>query len=893
MEFENERLEEAADRTRNWKRWGPYLSERQWGTVREDYSADGDCWNYLPHDHSRSRAYRWGEDGLLGISDRQCRLCFALALWNEQDGILKERLFGLTNPEGNHGEDVKEEYYYLRSLPSHAYMKALYKYPQAQFPYSSLVEQNEKRTTEQPEYELVDTGAFGENRYFDVTAEYAKASPNSLLIRITVKNCGPDPAPIHVLPQLWFRNTWSWESAHERSEEKPNLSLNSNHQFRAWHETLGCYQLDWEGESGHEHVLFTENETNELRVFGSRVSDERPFAKDAFHEFVVDGDVNAVNPENRGTKAAVHWRRTLPPGGEFSLRLRLYDVNEASGEGDAFAGFDELMAQRATECEEFFAQFLPPAMNEEERNVSMQAYAGLLWSKQFYHYIVRDWIDGDAREPWRVNKRNRNWTHVYSRDVISMPDKWEYPWFAAWDLAFQTVPFARIDPNFARRQILLLLRDWYMHPNGQLPAYEFAFGDVNPPVHAWAAWRVYRIQAKQGKHDVAFLARVFQKLLLNFTWWVNRTDLQGNSIFAGGFLGLDNISIFDRSQHLPTGGQLQQADGTGWMAFFCCYMLRISVELAKRSGPNKTAYEDMASKFFEHFVEIIDAINTHGGTGLWSETDGFYYDQILQGDSVVPIETRSLVGLIPLAGVYIIEEETLEALPNFAKRFHWFLKYQPGLSKHVSPDSPERPVKWLLSTVPRQRLKRVLRYMLDEGEFLSPHGIRSLSKYHEEHPFVLSTKDRDYVLEYVPGESKAKMFGGNSNWRGPVWFPLNHLLIEAMDSYHHFYGDRFTTQCPSKGGPELTLAEVADEIRRRLISLFLPGEDGTRPCHASDRRYAEDPGWRDLVLFNEYFNGDDGSGLGASHQTGWTGLVVEHLRERHLNQQENGDTTER
>ena len=883
---ESQRLEKAAERQENWKRWGPYVSERQWATVREDYSEHGDCWDYFPHDHARSRAYRWGEDGLMGIADRQCRMCFSVALWNEADGILKERLFGLTNPEGNHGEDVKEEYYYLRSAPTHSYMKALYKYPHKEFPYADLVEESRNRTPADPEYELVDTGIFAEDRYFDVVTEYAKDSPNSLLIRITATNRGPDLAPLHLLPQIWFRNTWSWGAIHEAPVQKPSLKLESPTRISLWHESMETYHLEIAPECAAEGIYFTENETNELKVFGQWFGEPRPHVKDAFHSRVVNGNAESSNPENSGTKAAIHFHRKLAPGESYSVRLRLYDIRESPND-ESFHNFDPTFDARERECEAFYDELLPDTLTDEERNISLQGYAGMLWTKQFYHYIVQDWLKGDENTgpnpAARTQGRNADWQHLYSTDIISMPDKWEYPWFAAWDLAFQVVPFARFDPTFARRQILLFLREWYMHPNGQLPAYEFALDDVNPPVHAWAAWRVYRIQAKRGNADIGFLASAFQKLLLNFTWWVNRKDTKGQNIFAGGFLGLDNISIFDRSHHeLPMDGELQQADGTGWMAFYCSYMLRIAVELAKQSGPNSVAYEDMASKFLEHFVQIVDAINTHGGTGLWDDNDGFYYDQILQQDKVTPIKTRSLVGLIPLAAVFIIDQQTLDDLPGFAKRFRWFLENQKGLSRHISPDNPERPSRWLISTVPRQRLKRVLRYLLDENEFLSPYGIRSLSRYHKNHPFVFSTKDNEYVLKYVPGESDAGMFGGNSNWRGPVWFPINHLIIEALDSYHYFYGNHFTTQCPSNDGPEVTLAEAAHEIRRRLLAIFLPDNAGKRPCNGSDERYAGNEGWKELVLYYEYFNGDSGKGCGASHQTGWTGLVIEHLRDLHL-----------
>jgi len=869
--IEHQRLNEDRARTHQWKRWGPYLSERQWATVREDYSPDGTSWESFPHDHARSRAYRWGEDGLLGFTDRQCRLCFGLALWNGHDPILKERLFGLTGPEGNHGEDVKECYYYLDSTPTHSYAKALYKYPQAAFPYERLVRENRERGIGAPELELEDTGAFDDGRYFDITAEYAKAAPEDLCIRITVANRGPDAATLHLLPTLWFRNTWSWGSPD--APAKPHLKLAAPGRVEATHATLGDFVFAWEDEK--TPALFTENDSNTQRLWNA--PNATPFVKDAFHEAVVHGRSDAVNPAHSGTKCAPHFVLDLAPGEERVIKLRLTDVKAAPDK--VFGkGFDAALRSRSEEADAFHLNLAKPGMSEDALAVARQARAGLLWSKQFYHYIIKDWLDGDPAQPAppaeRSNGRNREWPHLYAHDIISMPDKWEYPWFAAWDLAFHMIPLAELDPDFAKAQLSLFLREWYMHPNGQLPAYEFAFGDVNPPVHAWAAWRVYKITAARGQRDRAFLEGTFQKLLLNFTWWVNRKDTEGHNLFQGGFLGLDNIGVFDRSQPLPTGGFLQQADGTAWMASYCLTMLAIALELAQEN----VVYEDLASKFFEHYIGIADAMNHLGGTGLWDDTDGFYYDQLKTNGDSTPLRTRSLVGLLPLIAVEVLEEKKIQKLPGFVKRMEWFIQHRPDLARHITwcqvcPHHEHR----ILAIPSRERLERALRYLLDESEFLSPHGIRSLSRVHLEHPFVFRHGDTESRVDYVPGEGNTHLFGGNSNWRGPVWFPINYLLIEALERYAYFYGDDLKVECPTGSGTQVTLDVVAAELSRRLASLFLPDEQGHRPCHGGAERYAKDPHWRDLALFHEYFHGDTGRGCGASHQTGWTALVIRCL----------------
>lgn len=876
MTAESRRLHEDDRRRKNWKRWGPYLSERQWGTVREDYSADGSSWDYLPHDHARSRAYRWGEDGLLGICDRQCRLCFSLALWNERDLFLKERLFGLTGPQGNHGEDVKEEYFYLDSTPTHSYMKALYKYPQAEFPYARLVEENRRRDRHQPEFELADTGVFAEGRYFDIVAEYAKASPDDILIRVTAANRGPEPATLHLLPTLWFRNTWSWGGDGEDHDDKPNIRRIDDATVLAEHASLGRYRLTAIEIAGESPMwLCTDNETNLERLFG--VPNPRPHVKDAFHRYVVEGRADAVNPEATGTKVAAHYRLLIPPGESVDVRLRLTGDKPARAPfGPSFA---RTFSQRLHEADEFYQARLPERLSDDERLVARQAYAGLLWSKQFFHLSVEEWLAGDPKQPpppaSRRSGRNADWPHLYNRDVISMPDKWEYPWYAAWDLAFHMIPFARIDPRFAKDQLLLFLREWYMHPNGQLPAYEFNFSDANPPVHAWACWRVYKMTGPPGKRDRRFLASAFQKLLLNFTWWVNRKDVHGKHIFAGGFLGLDNISLFDRSRPLPFGGYIEQADGTAWMAFFCATMLSIALELAQE----EPEYEDLASKFFEHFVAIADAMNTLGGSGLWDETDGFYYDWLHIDGTSRPARVRSMVGLLPLIAVEVLEEDALEKLPGFRKRMNWFLEHKRELAKQITymePDERNKLGRRLLAIPSRARLERLLRYLLDENEFLSPYGIRSLSRYHLEHPVVCSEHAGTRV-DYIPGESNTDLFGGNSNWRGPIWFPVNYLLIEALERYHHFHGDTLKVELPTGSGRLVTLQEAAREIAVRLSRLFLADSAGRRPCHGEDGRFAADPHWRDLVLFHEYFHGDTGRGLGATHQTGWTALVTRLL----------------
>ncbi|MDP3090581.1 MAG: glucosidase [Nitrospira sp.] len=878
---EAKRLIEDAERVGDWKRWGPYLSERQWGTVREDYSADGTCWDYLPHDHARSRAYRWGEDGLLGICDRRARLCFALALWNGRDSILKERLFGLSGPEGNHGEDVKECYFYLDSTPTHSYMKALYKYPQAEFPYGRLVEENRHRGKGEPEFELADTGVFDDNRYWDVFAEYAKASSDDVLIRLTVANRGPDQATIHLLPTLWFRNTWAWGRSGEGYGPKPQIVRSNETALLADHHELGRYRFVADpvaGQHGPE-FLFTENETNVMRLFGAE--HPLPYAKDAFHEYLIQGRTEAVNPAGVGTKVAGLYRLDVPAGHQAVVRLRLSSERDAP-KSPFGKKFDRLFDERIREADEFYASALPSALSEGERHVARQACAGLLWTKQFYHYAVKDWIDGDPAQPTppasRRTGRNSDWRHLYNRDVLSMPDKWEFPWYAVWDSAFHMIPFARIDPHFAKSQLLLFLREWYMHPNGEIPAYEFAFGDTNPPVHAWACWRIYKMSGPRGTRDRMFLARAFQKLLINFTWWVNRKDVRGKHLFSGGFLGLDNIGVFDRSKTLPTGGHLEQADGTAWMAFYCLTMLAMALELAQEDP----AYEDVASKFFEHFVSIADAMNNLDGTGLWEEGEGFYYDHLHINGEPVPLKIRSMVGLLPLIAVEVLERTALDRLPGFTKRMRWFLENRQDLAQQISYMESAKDLshdRLLLAIPSRNRLERVLRYALDESEFLSPYGIRSLSRVHLERPYVFQAEGNEYRVAYVPGESDSDLFGGNSNWRGPVWFPTNYLLIEALERYHHFYGDEFQVEYPTGSGQKKSLGEIATLLSARLAGLFLPDERGARPWQGDDQRFAGDPHWRGLQLFHEYFDGDTGRGCGASHQTGWTALVIRCLED--------------
>jgi hypothetical protein len=875
MTAEGTRLDETRSRRAHWRRWGPYLTDRQWGTVREDYSPQGTAWDYFPHDHARSRVYRWGEDGILGISDNHQRLCFALALWNGRDAILKERLFGVSGSEGNHGEDVKEQYFYLDNTPTHSYMRALYKYPQAAYPYARLVEENRRRDRRQPEFELLDCGVFDDDRYFDVTVEYAKAAPDDVLIRINAVNRGLDRAELHLLPTLWFRNTWSWEVGAPRPRLRAVAGRTGWQAIEAEHPTLGRRWLYCEGAAA---LLFTENDTNCARLFG--VPNETPYVKDAFHDYVIHGRDDAVNAVGVGTKAAVHEVFTLGPGERATLCLRLSD---APPNGQPFGhAFDAVFDRRRREADEFYATVVPARLSEDARNVMRQALAGMLWGKQWFHVDVRRWLEGDPAQPAppteRKRGRNAEWTHLYNDDVVSMPDKWEYPWYAAWDLAFHTIPLALVDPDFAKAQLVLFLREWYMHPNGQIPAYEWAFGDVNPPVHAWAAWRVYKIDKRlRGVGDRRFLERVFQKLLLNFTWWVNRKDPDGRNVFQGGFLGLDNIGVFDRSKPLPTGGHIEQSDGTAWVAMFALNMLAIALELAQ----DNAAYEDMASKFFEHFLHIARAMGSmgHDGIDLWNDADGFFYDVLHAPDGNRPMKIRSLVGLVPLFSAQVIEPEQLARLPNFERRMRWFLDNRPDLCALVTRQATDGGKRRLLSLVGGERLTRVLRPMLDEREFLSPHGIRALSRHHAENPYVLHVDGREHRVDYEPAESSSGLFGGNSNWRGPIWFPMNFLVVEALQRFDYFYRGEMKVEYPTGSGHVMTLAEVAAELSRRLARIFLRDASGRRPVHGGIERFARDAHWRDLVLFYEYFHGDNGAGIGASHQTGWTGLVAKLLQQ--------------
>jgi Glycosyl hydrolase family 63 C-terminal domain len=870
------RLAESRDRQRHWKRWGPYLSERAWGTVREDYSQDGTAWEHFSHDQARSRVYRWNEDGLAGISDRHQLICFALALWNGSDPILKERPFGLTGKQGNHGEDIKEYYFYLDNTPTHSYMKYLYKYPQAAFPYADLVEENGRRGKGEAEYELLDTGIFDGDRYFDVLVEYAKADIEDMLIKVSVTNRGPESAPVWVLPTAWFRNTWAWNRDGVRPELRkvdssvgPTIEINHPRLHRRWLYSEGPCEL-----------LFTDNETNSQKIFG--VPNRTPFVKDGINDFVVSGAKGTVNPERSGTKAAANYKFTLAAGETAVVRMRLSDVDFRGR--SAFDGFENTFTVRQREANEFYATVIPQGISADAQSVMRQAFAGMLWSKQFYHYVVRDWLQGDPAGPVppeeRKSGRNREWTHLYNADVISMPDKWEYPWYAAWDLAFHCIPLALVDPDFAKEQLTLMLREWYMHPNGQLPAYEWQLGDVNPPVHAWAAWRVYKIDKKlRGKGDRAFLKRTFHKLLLNFTWWVNRKDIDGLNVFQGGFLGLDNIGVFNRSDPLPTGGHIEQSDATSWMAMYTLNLLAIALELASE----EPEYEDVASKFWEHFVHIAYAINHRGndGIGLWDETDGFFYDVLkFPGGRKFPMRVRSMVGLIPLFAVETLEPELLDRLPGFKRRLEWFIDNRPDLIGNMAGMGRQGvDERRLLSIANPEQLRRILRVMLDESEFLSPHGIRGLSQYHREHPYTLTANGTEHRVDYEPGESSNGLFGGNSNWRGPVWFPLNYLLVESLQKFHHYLGDDFKVEFPTGTARMLTLQEVAAELSRRLTGIFLRNEHGRRPVFGGLEKFQTDPHWRDLVLFHEYFDGDEGVGLGSSHQTGWTGLVTKMLQQ--------------
>ena len=871
MTPEELRLQQDRERTAYWKRWGPYLSERQWGTVREDYSPHGSAWDYFSHDQARSRTYRWGEDGIAGISDHRQRLCFAIALWNGNDPILKERLFGLTGTEGNHGEDVKECYFYLDSTPTHSYMKCLYKYPHQAFPYAQLVEENRRRSRSEPEFELLDTGIFAENRYFDVFVEYAKASPEDILIQVTIANRGSEAHTLHLLPTLWFRNLWDWNP----EIEKPFIKVVDEQDFsviEAVHPTLGTRWLYCENGS---ELLFTNNETNHKRLFG--INNQSPYVKDGINDYVVQGQPDRVNRDCMGTKVAAHYQLSFAPGETKVICLRLSDRQTiAEPFGSEFA---QVFQTRKQEADEFYQRICPFPMSEDERNIQRQAFAGLLWSKQYYHYAVQDWLKGDPGQPSpppeRKAGRNCDWTHLYSEDILSMPDKWEYPWFAAWDLAFHLIPLVMIDPDFAKLQLDRLTREWYMQPNGQLPAYEWAFGDVNPPVQAWAALRVYQIEKKfYGRSDRQFLQRVFHKLLLNFTWWVNRKDMEGKNVFQGGFLGLDNIGVFDRSKELPTGGYLNQADGTSWMGMYCLNMLAIALELAKEDN----SYEDIASKFFEHFLYIADAIDGIGDAeiSLWDDEDCFYYDALRMPDGQqLPLKVRSMVGLIPLFAVAVLELDTLQNFPGFKKRMQWFIQNRPDLKDNVAcMETPGMGARRLLAIVYKAKLKRILQRMLNEDEFFSPHGIRAISKYHQEHPFVLHQGEDDYYVQYEPAESTTGLFGGNSNWRGPIWFPLNYLIIEALWQFYQYFGDEFKVECPTGSGQEMTLREVARHLSNRLVSIFEQDEAGRRPVYGELEVFQSDPHWRNYILFHEYFHGDHGAGLGASHQTGWTGLVA-------------------
>lgn len=870
---EETRLDESRDRTKNWKRWGPYLSERQWATVREDYSADGSSWNFFPHEQARSRAYRWGEDGLMGITDRECRLCFAIALWNGHDRILKERLFGLTSEEGNHGEDVKECYYYLDSTPTHSYMKGLYKYPLSEFPYKRLLDENKRRSLKDPEFELEDTGIFEKNHYVDLFVEYAKENPNDILIRVTVVNRSKEAAQLHLLPTLWFRDTWTWGCAHEGCSVKPSIRSKEPGLVETLHETLGPFKFAYEQDL-NPTPLFTDNQTNFKRLYG--VENNVPYVKDAFHDYVIHKKEGRVNPNKIGTKFSPYTHFSLKPGESQELRFRLFASDEAPSEifGDSF---NQTFEKRKKEADLFYDNKIGTTLSADEKAICRQAYAGLLWSKQFYHYVVEDWMKGDKVPPPSERQkaiRNRDWPHLFARDILSMPDKWEYPWFAAWDLAFHMISFAKIDPDFAKMQMTLLLREWYMHPNGQIPAYEYCFSDVNPPVHAWACWRIYKMTGRRGARDRGFLESSFQKLLINFTWWVNRKDIEGNNLFSGGFLGLDNIGVFNRSMELPSGGALRQADGTAWMAFYCLTMLSIALELAFENR----VYEDLASKFFEHFIRITDAINVFGGTGLWDEQDGFYYDQLKINQHNIPLRTRSLVGLIPLIAVEVLEEFHLEKLKGFSKRLNWFLQHR-GELENVSTFCKLRVEKGhrILAIPSKERLIRILAYLLDETEFLSPYGIRSVSKHHEQNPYIFNIGNEVFKVDYEPGEGTSRLFGGNSNWRGPIWMPINFLIIEALERYDHYYGDSLKVEYPKQSGKMISLKAVAEEISKRLIKLFKADASGKRPCMGENPYYSNDPHWSELLLFHEYFHADTGKGLGASHQTGWTSLITKLL----------------
>ncbi|MEI8013358.1 MAG: glucosidase [Nitrospira sp.] len=890
MATEKERLEEDRLQRAAWKKWGPYLSERQWGTVREDYSPGGDAWNFFTHDHARSRAYRWGEDGLAGISDDQQNLCFALALWNGNDPILKERLFGLTNSEGNHGEDVKEYYFYLDSTPTHSYMKYLYKYPQAAFPYADLVETNRRRSRSEMEYELLDTGVFKDDRYFDVFVEYAKDGPEDILVQITAINRGPEQAELHLLPTLWFRNDWaSWIAPSNRAAEKPNLKQITPPQsppyqggarggipaIVAQHATLGTYYLYCDGEAP---LLFCDNTTNNDRLFPG-IPNAFPYAKDGINDAVVQGRQTAVNPAHQGTKASAHYRQMVGPGQSMTVRLRLTNQASTAPFGPAFV---ETFAVRLKEADEFYRSVTPPSVSQDAANVMRQALAGMLWSKQFFFFDGDNWLDEHNSNPLHSgyhNSRNSEWFHMMNKDIISMPDKWEYPWYAAWDLAFHTLPLAIVDPVFAKQQMQLMLKGLYLHPNGQMPAYEWNFSDVNPPVHAFATLFLHRTeQALRGETDLEFLRETFNKLVLNFTWWVNRKDRFGKNVFEGGFLGLDNIGVFDRSAPLPTGGHLEQADGTAWMAFFSQNMLELAIELAIHDQ----TYEDMAVKFAEHFGYIAMGMNRPGLDGMWDEEDGFYYDLLrLPDGSATRLRVRSMVGLLPLCATTVVEKSQREAIPEMMKQILERMRRMPELMQSIHPTGPGHfgvAERGILALVTPERLRRILTKMLDENEFLSPYGIRSLSKFHEQHPFVFHVHGQEYRVDYLPAESNTGMFGGNSNWRGPIWMPVNAMIIRALQNFYLYYGDNFKIECPTGSGNMMNLFEVSKEIADRLSRIFLRDEQGKRPVYGGTEKFQSDPHWRNHLLFYEYFHGDNGAGLGASHQTGWTGLVAKSIQ---------------
>ena len=873
--IEKERVAETRS-NRGWKKWGPYLSERQWGTVREDYSPYGSAWEYFSFDHSLSRAYRWGEDGIAGICDYKQFLCFSVALWNEKDPILKERLFGVTGNQGNHGEDVKEIYYYLDSTPTHSYMKFLYKYPQGEYPYSQLVSENRRRGKHEPEYELIDTGLFDDDKYFDVFIEYAKADCEDICIKITVHNRGPEKARVHVLPTTWFRNFWSFLT----DKYIPLITAGVNNCLHIEHQDLGLSHLHYEGKPD---LLFCNNETNHEKVFGHAPAEG--YWKDGINDYVVNGKKKAINPEKTGTKASLRYILDIEAGGSKEIHLRLSDKPILK----AFEDFDQIFESRIKEADTFYDDIDNGLHESELKSIQRQAYAGMLLSKQFYYFDVSLWLKGDpgSHPPdERMHGRNKDWMHLNNMEIISMPDKWEYPWYAAWDLAFHCIPIAIIDPGFAKRQLILLLREWYMHPNGQIPAYEWNFSDVNPPVHAWACWRVYEIERDQyGNGDINFLERVFHKLMLNFTWWVNRKDSEGKNIFEGGFLGLDNIGVFDRSNPLPTGGSIEQADGTSWMAMYSLNMLRIALELSK----NNSNYEDTASKFLEHYLYIAGAIANlrGGGLNLWDEKDGFFYDVLHTPDGVyTPLKVRSMVGLIPLFAIETLEPHVLENFPHFKRRLEWFLNYRPELAALVSSKVEDKGIRRRFSLIRGDKLSKILSRMLDESEFLSEYGIRALSKYHKEHPYKFATEYEVFSVNYSPGESETYMFGGNSNWRGPIWFPVNYMIIESLIKFHQFYGPEFTVEHPTGSGKFLNMKQVAEELSIRLIKIFATDDKGHRPVFGKNKKFQEDPHFKDYIMFYEYFHGDSGRGIGASHQTGWTGLVADLIHSHYRNRTE-------